>query len=74
MRPEPPPRPASPKDVLQTWMDSPGHRANLLQDNVAQLGMGMAVAAGDQPDRALVVVAPAKFRPALRELPRRPFR
>lgn len=48
----------TPTEVLQTWMDSPGHRANLLQDSATQLGVGMAKGADGQTYWTLVVAAP----------------
>ncbi|WP_277877969.1 CAP domain-containing protein [Tolypothrix sp. FACHB-123] len=30
----------TPKDVVQAWMDSPGHRANILNRNFTELGVG----------------------------------
>lgn len=48
----------TPAEVLQTWMDSPGHRANLLQDSATQLGVAVAVGADGQPYWTLVLAAP----------------
>jgi uncharacterized protein YkwD len=31
----------SPREVLQSWIRSPGHRANLLIPDVSQLGVGL---------------------------------
>lgn len=30
------------KDVMNSWMNSPGHRANILSKNVTQIGVGVA--------------------------------
>lgn len=30
----------SPADVVAGWMDSPGHRANILSTNVTEIGIG----------------------------------
>ncbi|WP_198378088.1 CAP domain-containing protein [Neoroseomonas rubea] len=32
----------SPREVVVTWMNSPGHRANILADDVTQIGVGFA--------------------------------
>jgi len=32
----------TPKEVMQTWMDSPGHRSNILSDSFAEIGVGVA--------------------------------
>lgn len=32
----------SPEEVMQDWMDSPGHRENILRDNFEELGIGIA--------------------------------
>lgn len=48
----------TPAEVMQTWMDSPGHRANLLQDNATQLGVAVSVGADGQAYWTLVVAAP----------------
>lgn len=48
----------TPAEVLQTWMDSPGHRANLLQDSATQLGVAVAKGADGQSYSTLVVAAP----------------
>jgi uncharacterized protein YkwD len=39
----------SAKEVVQSWMDSPGHRANLLAKDVSEIGIGFGVddASGD---------------------------
>ena len=31
------------KKVVQDWMNSPGHRANILADNIQEIGIGFAV-------------------------------
>ena len=31
------------KQVVKAWMESPGHRANILSDNVTEIGIGFAV-------------------------------
>jgi len=30
----------TPKEVMQTWMNSPGHKANILNENLTHLGVG----------------------------------
>ena len=31
------------KQVVKAWMQSPGHRANILSDNVSEIGIGFAI-------------------------------
>ncbi|HUW83556.1 MAG TPA: CAP domain-containing protein [Phycisphaerae bacterium] len=38
----------SPEDVMVAWMDSPGHRANILHDSYTELGVGVRVALDGQ--------------------------
>ena len=33
----------SPVEVVDGWMNSPGHRANLLNDEVSEIGVGFAI-------------------------------
>ena len=33
----------SAKQVVKTWMNSPGHRANLLNDEIGEIGIGFAI-------------------------------
>lgn len=33
---------AEPEDVMESWMNSPGHRANILNPDLRELGVGMA--------------------------------
>lgn len=35
-------------DVVESWMNSPGHRANILDPKYTELGVGYAAAQGDQ--------------------------
>lgn len=35
----------TPQEVVQSWINSPGHRANLLNPNITEIGVGKAVAA-----------------------------
>jgi uncharacterized protein YkwD len=34
---------ATPDDVVEAWLDSPGHRANLLDPDLAEVGIGCVV-------------------------------
>ena len=34
---------ASPKAVVQSWMNSPGHRANMLDPEIKEIGVGYAI-------------------------------
>jgi uncharacterized protein YkwD len=38
---------ATPEDVVQGWMDSEGHRANMLSDHSTEIGIGYFEGAGD---------------------------
>ena len=40
------------------WMDSPGHRANVLSANVTHIGVGLAHAADGTPYWTQVFAAP----------------
>ena len=35
--------------VMDGWMNSPGHRANILSGNVTEIGIGLAYAADGTP-------------------------
>jgi uncharacterized protein YkwD len=34
---------------MSGWMNSPGHRANLLNPNMTEIGLGLAYTAGGYP-------------------------
>jgi uncharacterized protein YkwD len=36
-------------EVMSGWMNSPGHRANLLNPNMTEIGLGLAYTAGGYP-------------------------
>jgi uncharacterized protein YkwD len=36
----------TPEDVIQGWMNSPGHRANLLSSSYTEIGIGVATGGG----------------------------
>jgi len=38
--------PYAPKDVVKSWMDSPGHRRNILDKRYTEIGIGMAKTSG----------------------------
>jgi uncharacterized protein YkwD len=44
-------------DVLRFWKDSPGHRANLLRENVTAIGVAMAKTQSGRPYWTLVLGA-----------------
>jgi uncharacterized protein YkwD len=48
----------SPQEVVSGWMDSPGHRRNILRPDIEELGFGYAEGrpAGDAPGRYWVIV------------------
>lgn len=33
----------SPQDVVESWMNSPGHRANIISKDVSEIGVGFAI-------------------------------
>lgn len=37
----------TPAGVVSSWMDSPGHRANILNENFTKIGVGYICAPGD---------------------------
>lgn len=39
----------SPYQVMTDWMDSPGHRENILDCRLDQVGLGLALGSGDTP-------------------------
>ena len=45
--------------VMNGWMNSPGHRANILSGNVTEIGVGLAYSAGGQPYWTMVLGRPA---------------
>ena len=36
----------TPQEVVESWMNSPGHRGNILNDNFREIGIGVATSAG----------------------------
>ncbi|TKA94138.1 CAP domain-containing protein, partial [Cereibacter changlensis] len=44
--------------VTQSWMQSPGHRANILRPAATDLGVGVAQPAGGRPYWVLLLAAP----------------
>ena len=48
----------TPRDAVEWWMSSPGHRANILDAQLIELGVGVAMGAprpGTYPDAAVFV-------------------
>lgn len=45
----------TPERVLEFWLNSPGHRANILQRQVRDMGLGFATPNGDRPYWAMVL-------------------
>jgi uncharacterized protein YkwD len=39
----------TPQEVVRTWMNSPGHRRNILAANRSQIGVGLAYGNGGRP-------------------------
>ena len=37
---------ASPRAIMKAWMDSPGHRANILEGTYREIGIGVATGSG----------------------------
>ena len=46
--------------VVQGWMNSPGHRANILDPNVTQIGVGVAYSSTGVPYHCQVFAQPAR--------------
>ena len=44
--------------VMDGWMNSPGHRANILSGNVTEIGVGLAYAADGAPYWTMVLARP----------------
>ena len=44
----------SPAEAVQQWLDSPAHRANMLNPTVNEIGVGCYVSAAQQPFRICV--------------------
>lgn len=55
------------KDVVDAWMDSPGHRANILSERYTEIGIGTAT--GTYKGRETVFVAQYFGRPLFTRLP-----
>jgi uncharacterized protein YkwD len=49
---------ASPSAVVYAWMNSPGHRANIVSGNFTQIGIGIAYAADGSPYWAMELAKP----------------
>ena len=43
---------------MNGWMNSAGHRANILSGNVTEIGVGLAYSAGGQPFWTMVLARP----------------
>jgi uncharacterized protein YkwD len=39
----------TPQEVVRTWMNSPGHRRNILSPSRSQIGVGLAYGGGGRP-------------------------
>jgi uncharacterized protein YkwD len=40
---------STPSEVVRTWMNSPGHRKNILASNRNTIGVGLAYSANGRP-------------------------
>jgi len=47
---------ATPRSAMQGWMDSPGHRANILRRGYEELGVGISLGTPDSSDGATYTV------------------
>lgn len=47
-------------EVVEAWMQSPGHRRNLLSERFSELGIGYAVGADGQPYYAQLFAQPLR--------------
>ena len=52
---------ATPKRIMRDWMDSPGHRANILRKEVTHVGVGIGFEAPDPGNRGLARVYTTDF-------------
>lgn len=50
-------------EVMRVWMNSPGHRQNILSPNYTEIGLGRAVDAAGVPYYTQVFASPAPARP-----------
>jgi uncharacterized protein YkwD len=48
---------STPAAIVRAWMNSPGHRANILQRRFREVGIGMALGAPDWPDETAATYA-----------------
>ena len=48
---------ATPRSIVESWMDSPGHRANILQPKFREIGIGIVRASPRGIDRAATYAA-----------------
>lgn len=46
---------ATPKAIVRAWMNSPGHRANILQSRFREIGLGVSLGSPDGPAGATYV-------------------
>ncbi|MCW3041066.1 MAG: hypothetical protein JWM31_2971, partial [Solirubrobacterales bacterium] len=46
---------ATPRAIVRAWMNSPGHRANILQRRFREIGLGVSTGSPDGPDGATYV-------------------
>jgi uncharacterized protein YkwD len=59
------------KDLVQRWMDSPGHRANILAKEPTQLGAGIAVKPAKDEEELTTLYAVQNFGAPMRPSPAR---
>ncbi|AGK97000.1 CAP domain-containing protein [Clostridium pasteurianum] len=50
----------TPSDVMNSWMNSPGHRANILNSNFAEIGVGVAKDKNGTPYWVQMFINPGK--------------
>lgn len=48
----------TPEEVMKGWMNSPGHRANILNSNFTQIGVGIALKSNGQLDWTQTFIRP----------------
>jgi uncharacterized protein YkwD len=46
---------ATPKAIVRAWMNSPGHRENILDSHFREIGLGLSLGSPDGPDGATYV-------------------
>ncbi|HEX2103145.1 MAG TPA: CAP domain-containing protein [Solirubrobacteraceae bacterium] len=62
---------STPRALVTAWMNSPGHRANVLHRGYAELGLGFVLGTPSDPSQGATVTAEYGTRPTVAATPRR---